>query len=106
MLAWLWRRRSAADAERMLQAAIELLQRGERAAAAAALQDSIRLQPRLAQAHYLLGHVFCDDDRLEEGLAHFRHAIELRPQHAEARWSFALGGIPQAYADGEESARV
>src|SRR5215471_20148984 len=106
MLRWLWRRRRAADAARMLQAAVTLLQRGERAAAAASLEESIRLQPRLAEAHYLLGHVLCDDDRVEEGLAHFRRALELRPEYAEARWSLALGGIPQVYGDGDDPAQV
>jgi len=113
MLGWLWRRKSGADVERMLQAATEhynlgvtRLALGERAAAAASLQEAVRLQPQLAEAHYLLGHLFCDDDRPGEGLAHFRRALEIRPESAEVRWSLALGGIPQVYANGEDPARV
>lgn len=140
MLAWLWRRKSAVDFERLLQTAAEhhnagrvaqaeaayrmvieadpssfrahynlglaRLALGERAAAAGSLLEAVRLQPQLAEAHYLLGHLFCDDDRPDEGLAHFRRALELRPESAEARWSLALGGIPQVYASGEDSSRV
>lgn len=140
MLAWLWRKADTAGAERMLQTAIGLLQRGEhrpaanlvarslalnpsnasghyylgvarlalgeREAAEFSLQECIRLQPQLVEAHYLLGHLFCDDDRPDEGLACFRRALEIRPEYPEARWSLALGGIPQVYAKDDDPARM
>jgi protein O-GlcNAc transferase len=56
------------------------------------------LNPALAPAHYALGHVLREQDRIGEALECFRRALALNPGYVEARWSIAMAQLPAVYA--------
>src|SRR6185503_13495202 len=67
---------NAANPRALYNLGMARLALGEREAAASAFREAIRLQPQLAEAHFYLGNLLCDDDRVDEGLACFRRALE------------------------------
>jgi tetratricopeptide (TPR) repeat protein len=59
--------------------------------AEAAASEAIRLDPRLAQAHAVLGSLRLDQFRWQEAEESLTRAIELDPDYAPARHWYALG---------------
>lgn len=49
------------------------------------LEESLRLNPNVAESHVILGEAFSRSDRLDEAEAQFRHAVRLRPDNADAQ---------------------
>lgn len=64
--------------------------RGERAAAVAALEKAVELNPRLFSARYLLGVEYAIDNRLDLARQHFAEVVRARPDHALARFNLGI----------------
>lgn len=76
-----------------------LLQRGETAAAIAAMTEACRLEPTAPKLHYNLGLALDRAGRLDEAVAAFARAVALQPRWAEAQ--FALGLLHAARGEAE-----
>jgi len=73
--------------------AIDLLARGEDAAAETHLRAAVSIEPDFADAHSNLGVALCRQGRFEEGIAEIERAIALAPAAAHAERDLA-----EAYA--------
>ena len=54
------------------------------AEAKSCFRQAIEIDPKLADPHYNLGKLLCDEGRLEEAIEEYREAIRLRPTFVEA----------------------
>jgi tetratricopeptide (TPR) repeat protein len=75
----------ARQAQALLDAGIDLSHRGLFQQAADKFVQALALNPKLAEAHYLLGLVRQQDGRTDAALASFRSALEIDPRYAEAQ---------------------
>jgi tetratricopeptide (TPR) repeat protein len=75
----------ALQAQSLLDAGIELSHRGRFQDAADKFVQALALNPKLAEAHYLLGLVRQHDGRIDSALASFRSALKINPRYAEAQ---------------------
>ena len=66
----------------LLDAGVELVQRGQFPQAAERLVQALALDPNLTEAHYLLGLIRQEGGRRDAALASFRRAAQLDPRHA------------------------
>ena len=48
---------------------------------------ALELNPHYAEAHYNLGNVLAGRGQIDEAIAHFKKALEIKPDYAEARRS-------------------
>src|SRR5688572_26414952 len=67
-------------------------------------QSSARRTSRLSRAHYNLGISFAGIERVEESIASYRRALEIKPGYARAQ--FSLGKLKQAIAAPWRSRRM
>ena len=58
--------------------------------ALAAARTAVNLQPTLPEAHKALGHALSLQDELSRAAAHYRKALELRPNYHEATHNLSL----------------
>ncbi len=64
--------------------------------ATAELQEAIKLDPNLAEAHYMLGVCFRQQENLEDAVASFKEVIRLRAEYRDINYAlsrYALGEI-------------
>ena len=87
-----------------VEAAWELLAKGERQAAIRLLHDIIMTNPRDADARLLLGSVLTEDGERSESIAQLAEAVRLRPKSAEA--SNALGEAFRTFDDTKAARRA
>jgi arylsulfatase A-like enzyme/Tfp pilus assembly protein PilF len=64
---------------------------GQRAQARQAYEDALRINPETVRAHTSLAIMATEEGRLDEALAHWRHAVEIDPQQHATLYSFASG---------------
>ncbi|MFN7932782.1 MAG: tetratricopeptide repeat protein [Bryobacteraceae bacterium] len=81
--AWLWIAFQTAEA--YLDNGVGLLQKGRFADAAAELTRAIEKNPKLAEAHYLMGLIRQERGDRELALTSFRAALQIQPRHAGAQ---------------------
>jgi predicted O-linked N-acetylglucosamine transferase (SPINDLY family) len=86
MLAWLWRRKGAAEVERLLQVATEHYTAGRVAQAEAAYRMVIEADPSSFRAHYNLGLARLALGERAAAAASLQEAVRLQPQLAEAHY--------------------
>lgn len=67
-----------------VEAAWNLLAKGQRAQAKAQLQDIIRANPRNAEARLLLGSILMEEGQREESIAQLKEGVRLTPKSAMA----------------------
>jgi tetratricopeptide (TPR) repeat protein len=84
---------------------------GRSAEAKSWAEETLRLDPRSAKAHDVLGLVLVETGEVEAGLAHHREAVRLEPESADSRnnLAFALtraGRLPEALAACDEALRL
>lgn len=84
MLAFVLALALAQSPSALVDAAVELSNRGQFAQAADRLVQALALNPNLAEAHYLLGLIRQTDGRREAALVSFRRAAQLDPRHPAA----------------------
>ena len=72
-------------AEAYLDNGVGLLQKGRFAEAAAELTRAIEKNPKLAEAHYLMGLIRQERGDRELAIASFRAALKIEPRHAAAQ---------------------
>ncbi len=77
------------EARARLDQAVDLAHRGQFSQAAAKLVDAIALDPKLTEAHYLLGLVRQSWGKLDEAQASYEMALRLQPDYPEARLGLA-----------------
>lgn len=81
-----------------VDAAWDLLARGERRQAIGMLHEILHARPADADARLLLGSILAEDGERTEALTHLTEAVRLRPQSAIAR--NALGEAARDFGDG------
>jgi tetratricopeptide (TPR) repeat protein len=76
--------------------------------AEAELKAALRIDPKLPEAHYILGQIAIFRSRLDEGLALMREELKLNPAHAmaqyrigdiysrQANWEMAIAALQQS----------
>jgi tetratricopeptide (TPR) repeat protein len=76
----LWREaaRAEPDANILLEVGRTALRAGESEEGVVALEEALRLEPGLADAHFALGFFFESNDEPERALAHLRAGLDLR----------------------------
>lgn len=84
---------------------------GRSAEAKAHAEQTLRLDPRHAKAHDVLGLTLVEAGDVEEGLEHHREAIRIAPESAESRNNLALalmraGRFDEALAACDEAIRL
>ena len=79
------------------------MQQGDFDKATAALRDAIRAKPDYAEAHYTLGTVLKQQNKVPEAAASMREAIRLQPDFAGAHTT--LAAILRQVGDAEGAAR-
>ncbi len=84
---------SAAEAEKLVQAGVERLSRGEFEAAAASFRLAMQLNPALAAAHFGAGVALANLQQFEQAIQYFKRAIELRPEFATAYLNLGLAQV-------------
>ncbi len=72
------------------QEGIRLLRNQDWGAAAAALEQAVKLQPKTARVHIALGIARLRSGSVQAGLASFRRAVELNPSSADAHYNLGL----------------
>lgn len=89
-------------AEAYLDRGVGLLQQGRFAEAAAELTQALGKNPKLAEAHYLMGMIRQERGDRELALASFRAALKMEPRHAgaQARLAEVLTYIARARESG------
>jgi tetratricopeptide (TPR) repeat protein len=80
-----------------VEAAWDLIAKGQRGQAVTLLHDIIRNDPRNADARLLLGSVLMEQGERAESIAQLTEAVRLRPNSAEAQ--NALGEAHQSFGD-------
>lgn len=75
----------AEKASALVNAGIELSHRGRFQEAAAKFVQALALDPKLAEAHYLLGLIRQQDGRADAAYVSFRAALRINTQYAEAQ---------------------
>jgi tetratricopeptide (TPR) repeat protein len=75
---------------RIIEAAVDLQQAGEKEKSIELLLDAQRRAPNYVPTHLLLGLAYRDAGRLEEAEARLRQAIQLNPKQAEALQALGL----------------
>jgi tetratricopeptide (TPR) repeat protein len=81
--------------------AVDLLLRGENAAAERQLRVALALDPAMGQAHANLGVALCRQDRCDEGVPHLERAIAIDPTFAQAHRD-----LGEAYAGRGQASRA
>jgi len=76
---------AAARASRLVDAAVELSNRGQFPAAAARLVEALSMDARNAEAHYLLGLIRQQDGRAGAAMESFRAALKVNPAYGQAQ---------------------
>ncbi len=66
-------------------------------------EQVLRINPRRAEAHFLLGWILADQGRLEQGAEHLEQAIDIAPDHAMAH--YRLGVVRAAQDDPTRAAK-
>ena len=76
-----------AAAESRFQQGLSLLQQGKLAQAVEALQQAVKMDPDLVDAHYTLGQAYCrlGVERLPAAVDQFVEALRLKPDLVDAR---------------------
>src|SRR5262249_4626947 len=67
--------------------------KGQNDLAIQAYREALRVNPRMADAHYNLANILLEKQQLNMAYAHYRQALELRPN-----WDKAASGLAQAEA--------
>ncbi|MCC6586229.1 MAG: tetratricopeptide repeat protein [Bryobacterales bacterium] len=75
----------AQTASALLDRGIELSHQGRFAEAADQFVKALALDPKLAEAHYLLGLVRQQDGRTDAAMQSYRAALKINPQYADAQ---------------------
>jgi tetratricopeptide (TPR) repeat protein len=75
------------------------------------LQNAIRLQPDLADAHYTLGVLFWQRGEFDQAAGELQKAIQDRPNYAEAHYTLGTvfkqqGKLPESAAELREAIRL
>jgi len=94
-----------------VEAAWDLVAKGDRAKAVELLQNIIRTNPRDADARLLLGSLLAENGNRAEALAQLQEAVKLRPNSAEAHQAFGealnkFGDTKPARAEFEKAVAV
>jgi len=76
-----------------IQKGLKALQQGQYEQAIAPMQKYVQLDPKSAQAHYLLGLAYEGANRPDEAIASFQQALKLKPNYADAE-----AGLSRAYS--------
>ena len=84
---------------RIIDAAVDLQQAGEKEKSIELLLDAQRRAPNYAPTQLLLGLAYRDAGRLEEAEARLRRAIELEPQQPEALQALGLLLVQQHHSE-------
>jgi Flp pilus assembly protein TadD len=61
-------------------------------------QETIRVDPRHAQAHNNLGIALAKQGQTDEAIRHFQEALRLNPDSAEARKNLAIALATKAHS--------
>jgi tetratricopeptide (TPR) repeat protein len=69
--------------------AYALARRGNLPLAILHWQAALQLDPRLADAHFFLGHALAADNQPDQAITHFQQALRLQPDVSEARLKLA-----------------
>jgi len=90
---------------------LTLLYAGNTAEAIAHLQESLRLQPDYADAHFGLGLALAASGRLPEAIAHYAEAVRLAPDSFAMHLKLAdaladAGRLPESITQYEEAIRL
>ena len=97
---------AADETNRLLQESHELMAKGDRVAAEAALRRALELHPGFAEAHANLGLLLDDSNRPDEAEVAYRRALELAPGMAQTHVNFgAFLAARKRYAEAEEKYR-
>lgn len=111
MLAWLWRRRNAANVERLLQAAIAHHEAGRAAQAEAAYRKAIDADPRQVDALHFLGLLLYQRGEQRGAVELIARSLALNPSNPRAHYTLgiarlALGERETAAASFQECIRL
>ena len=103
--------RPATPAEKALSRAMAAIDKEQFDAALEALDEAIRLDPKLAEAYEARGWIYSERDQHDKALADYDRAIALQPQNARAWCSrghvkAALGELAAAVEDYSEAIRL
>src|ERR1041385_5407504 len=79
----------SADASVTYKQGITALKKGDLDGAHNAFEKVLRLNPRNAEAHDLLGWVLLTQGQTDSAIAHYRQAIQLKPSLADAHINLA-----------------
>jgi len=53
-------------------------------------EETVRMSPGFAQAHYSLGVLLAQSGRLQEAAGHLASAVRLDPEFAQAKYGYAV----------------
>jgi len=89
-----------------IQLGVHQLARGDSAAAAAALQKALKVQPDSARAHHALGEIYARARETDQAILHYRKALELEPRNVSVRVTlgdllFRARRFPEALAEAD-----
>ncbi len=77
------------EAQKYLAQGRDLLQQGQWSEAESALRKSVELDPTSPEAHFYLGHVLSEEQKLNDAIAEDRQAVFLAPDSGPARCNLA-----------------
>jgi tetratricopeptide (TPR) repeat protein len=80
-------------AQKLYGVAMVLMDRGMKAKAVAKLKEILELDPGFCDAHIQLGHVFLEEDKVEDAIGEFSYVIKCDPNSNDAKL-----GLGMAYA--------
>lgn len=92
-----------AEAKRLYRQGLKYGSSGLLSQAVQVLEQAVKLDPQLADAHFALGHAYFDQRQYKNAIRGFQRAYELNPKDDEARDMLALArtmahqGPPSAY---------
>lgn len=69
---------------------VKALQEGNFNQAVAELQKFVQINPRSAEAHYLLGLAYGGANRPDDAINSFQHALRLKPKYADAEQGLSM----------------
>ena len=89
----------AAESYRLFDRAVQLAAKGQEAAAIAAWQKVLELDPSDAKAHNNLGIHLLQQGGLDEALTHFQKAVELSPEYGNAQSNLGIALLQKGRFD-------